>query len=30
MKQTSLFDGAEKFVLDKPIRIIELFAGYVS
>lgn len=30
MKQTSLFDGAQKFVLDKPIRLIELFAGYGS
>lgn len=30
MRQASLFDGAEKFIIDKPIRLIELFAGYGS
>ena len=30
MRQASLFDGAEEFVIDKPIRLIELFAGYGS
>ncbi len=25
--QISLFDGSEKFRIDKPIRLIELFAG---
>ena len=29
-EQISLFDGNEKFILDKPIRLIELFAGYGS
>lgn len=28
--QISLFDGSNKFVIDKPIRLIELFAGYGS
>ena len=30
MGQISLFDGAKKFVIEKPIRLIELFAGYGS
>lgn len=30
MFQLSLFDGAQPFKLDKPIRLIELFAGYGS
>lgn len=29
-EQISLFDGNEKFIIDKPIRLIELFAGYGS
>ena len=28
--QISLFDGNEPFLFDKPIRLIELFAGYGS
>lgn len=28
--QISLFDGNKKFKIDKPIRLIELFAGYGS
>lgn len=28
--QVSMFDGNHKFVIDKPIRLIELFAGYGS
>lgn len=28
--QISLFDGNKKFVIDKPIRLIELFGGYGS
>lgn len=28
--QISLFDGAKKFLIDKPIRLIEMFAGYGS
>lgn len=28
--QASLFDGHEKFKIDKPIRLIELFSGYGS
>lgn len=28
--QISLFDGNNKFVIDKPIRLIELFGGYGS
>ena len=28
--QMSLFDGSKRFVIDKPIRLIELFAGYGS
>lgn len=28
--QICLFDGAKSFVIDKPIRLIELFAGYGS
>ena len=30
MEQMSLFDGSKKFVIDKPIRLIELFGGYGS
>lgn len=30
IKQISIFDGNENFVLDKPIRLIELFGGYGS
>lgn len=30
MCQISLFDGATKFRIDKPIRLIELFGGYGS
>ena len=30
MKQMSFFDGQEEFRNDKPIRLIELFAGYGS
>lgn len=29
-RQVSLFDGKKKFKIDKPIRLIELFAGYGS
>lgn len=28
--QISLFDGKNKFKINKPIRLIELFAGYGS
>lgn len=28
--QLSMFDGKQKFKIDKPIRLIELFAGYGS
>lgn len=28
--QMSLFDGSKDFVIDKPVRLIELFAGYGS
>ena len=28
--QISLFDGSQRFKIDKPIRLIELFAGYGS
>lgn len=28
MSQLTLFDGSQKFVIDKPIRLIELFGGY--
>lgn len=28
--QVSLFDGSKRFKIDKPIRLIELFAGYGS
>lgn len=28
--QMSLFDGSNKFIIDKPIRLIEAFAGYGS
>ena len=28
--QASIFDGQERFRIDKPIRLIELFAGYGS
>lgn len=27
MDNVSFFDGANRFVIDKPIRLIELFAG---
>lgn len=27
MNNVSFFDGANRFVIDKPIRLIELFAG---
>ena len=30
MKQISLFDGSERYIVDKPVRLIELFAGYGS
>ena len=30
MGQISLFDSSKKFVIDKPIRLIELFGGYGS
>lgn len=30
MQQISFFDGNKKFKIDKPIRLIELFAGYGS
>lgn len=30
MGQISLFDGAQKFKITKPIRLVELFAGYGS
>lgn len=30
MEQISFFDGTKKFKIDKPIRLIELFAGYGS
>lgn len=30
MGQISLFDGAQKFKIKKPIRLVELFAGYGS
>ena len=30
MNQISLFDGSKKFIFDKPIRLIELFAGVGS
>lgn len=30
MRQVSFFDGAENFVVNKPIKLIELFAGYGS
>jgi len=30
MTQMSLFDGTQKFTINKPIRLIELFAGYGS
>jgi site-specific DNA-cytosine methylase len=29
-EQTSLFSGTQRFVIDKPIRLIELFAGIGS
>lgn len=28
--QASIFDGSQRFFIDKPIRLIELFAGYGS
>lgn len=30
MVQISMFDGSQKFKIDKPIRLIELFGGYGS
>ena len=30
MKQFSWFDGGEEYKIDKPLRLIELFAGYGS
>ena len=30
MKQYSIFDSLNKFIIDKPIRLIELFGGYGS
>lgn len=30
MMQLSMFDGSQKYKIDKPIRLIELFAGYGS
>ena len=30
MRQMSIFDGAQPFKLDKPIRLITLFSGYDS
>ena len=30
MYQSSMFDGTKPFIIDKPIRLIELFAGYGS
>lgn len=30
MKQLSLFDGTQRYIVDKPLRLIELFAGYGS
>ena len=30
MKQYSIFDSLDKFIIDKPIRLIELFGGYGS
>ena len=30
MKQYSIFDSLNKFIVDKPIRLIELFGGYGS
>lgn len=30
MAQISMFDGSQKFKIDKPIRLIELFGGYGS
>lgn len=30
MSQLTLFDGSQKFVIDKPIRLIECFGGYGS
>ena len=30
MNNVSFFDGANRFVIDKPIRLIELFAGIGS
>ena len=28
--QISIFDGAQRFIIDKPVRLIECFAGYGS
>ena len=30
MAQIGMFDGTQKFKIDKPIRLIELFAGIGS
>lgn len=30
MRQISIFDSLPKYKIDKPIRLIELFAGYGS
>lgn len=30
MSQISIFDGAQKFIVNKPIRLVELFGGYGS
>jgi DNA (cytosine-5)-methyltransferase 1 len=30
MGQISIFDGSQRFVIDKPIRLVELFGGYGS
>ena len=30
MRQASIFDSLPKYKIDKPIRLIELFAGYGS
>ena len=30
MSQLTLFDGSQKFTINKPIRLIELFGGYGS
>ena len=30
MEQISIFDGNNKLLIDKPIRLVELFGGYGS